>query len=271
VRTACPLIRPLWIILCFWGGGEARAEFSPQEPLLYPAGFPTADELRPGEWLLAPPPWGWVAVGLPGETTLALDYPAALFGVPGALVRVGLSRGRSAWQVALEGYGAYFVHTRDDNRTGVYLLQHHGVQSWLHINASATLTDRVRIHAYAGANYAYFERYAPWGTGPDFGESVFHNGVTPMGGVDVEVRANSWLMVHLNALYGNSFVYVDQVARKQMAVLSLLAAPFPKDWIGVLSRSRIELAAFWVRVPDAHYRALLPLPLYPSLYWQFGV
>jgi len=247
----------------------SRAAFDSNEPLLFPGGYSTADVLRVHEWLVAPPPWGWLAYGATSRLTLMWDYPATLFGYPAAMVRYQLPTEDPEVHYAIEVYGLIFGKDRTDSRSKGYRIDQRSTQDWVHLERSARLSSDWRWHAYVGANYATYQKYSP-NEEATFDPVVYHRKMTPDFGTALEWDAKPWMKVHLNYTYGNTFVFVDQVGHKHMIVGSLLFAPFSKDHAAILRNLRFDLSAIYVNVPTAHYSYTLPVPVYPTVYWQWG-
>ncbi len=255
-------------LLSLWLG-TAHGEFGPEEPLLYPGGFSTADVLRKHEWVLAPPPVGWVAYGATRHLTLAWDYPAALFGYPAGLVRYQLGSEGSDVHYALELYGVIWTKDNIDSRSPGYLLEHRGGQGWIRLAQTWRLSKAWRWHLYGGANYAAYERYSP-NTKLQFPPLTYRNDKTLDLGGALEWDVRPRMKIHLNYVYGNTFVFVDQVPRKYMVVGTLHFAPFSSRRTAILRNLRFDLNALYVDVPPAHYHQVLPFPIFPTLYWQWG-
>ena len=249
--------------------GTACATFDRTEPLLYPGGFPTADTLRSHEWLVAPPPWGWVAYGATSRLTVAWDYPATLYGFPAGLIRYQFPTDNANVHYAVEFYGAVFTKDHTDSRSKAFKLERHGTQDWIHVERTARLSDRWRWHLYGGANYATYQRYVPNET-VQFEPVTYTNHFSPDFGTALQWDALPSMKVHLNYTYGNTLFFVDQVALKRMAVGTLHFAPFSDRRAGILKNLRFDLSALYVHVPPADYQDILPLPLYPTVYWQWG-
>jgi len=259
----------LLTVTCSFALGVAWAAFDPQEPLLYPGGFPTADVLRPHEWLVAPPPWGWLAYGATEHLTLGWDYPATLLGYPAGFIRYQLPSESTDVHYAIEGYGVLFAKDLTDSRSAGYRIDQHGTQDWIHLERSARLSEDWRWHAYIGLNYATYQRYYP-NEKAQFDPVVYRDRGTPDAGVALEWDARPWMKIHLNYTYGNTFVFVDQVGQKHMIVGTLQFAPFSSKRAAFLRNLRFDLSALYVAVPTAHYQYSLPVPIYPTLYWQWG-
>jgi hypothetical protein len=249
--------------------GECLAEFEAGEPLLYPGGFSTADALRDSEWLLGPPPFGWVAYGVTDRLTVAWDWPAATVGAPAGFVRYQFPRGSHATKYALETYAVRFPDEHEDDRVDEFEVIHTGYQAWIRLMCSTRVGDRWRIHLYAGANYKQDQTYAPNKT-KQFEETRYRGHWNPDAGVAVEWNVLPWMKIHANAVYGNTFVFVDQVAMKWMMTGTVHFAPFSAKRTWILRSLRVDLNAFNVRVPDARYHETLPIPIYPTVYWQWG-
>ena len=244
---------------------DARADFGANEPTLFPGSFPTAQTLREGEYFFAPPPWGWFAYGAAPRLTLGLDYPALLFGYPAAWARYRFyDSGRLS--SAIELYGVLWTQTRDDDRQTDFRVRQKGYQAWAHLNNTVRISERWRIHVYAGANYADEQDYLPLGAS-NFTPSYYSRHFNLDSGAAVEYRLSTRVRMYVSYSSGNTFYFIDQVAMKSLATWSFLFAPWTDSRRAILRNLRFDLNALWVRVPDADYQASLPLPLYPTVYW----
>ena len=261
---------PLWVLSALILTVPLHAGgFGLKEPTIYPAGFPTAETLRKGEWMFAPPPWGWVAYGANDRWTLAWDYPAALFGYIGFMTRIkGVSNER--WKSSLEFY-IFGIPTdlNDDRQDGFRVVHGKGWQGWAHWNNSLTIAEPVRLHLYAGANYKHRQEYQPRGSAV-FEPTIYRRHVNTDAGIDLELRLRPWVRMHTGYQYGNTFYFIDQVAMKSLWIWSFHFAPLTNHRLGILRNLRFSLNALWVSVPDANYKDSLPVPLYPVAYWQWG-
>jgi hypothetical protein len=172
-------------------------------------------------------------------------------------------------QYALEFYGAVFTHEHTDTRNSAFKLRRHGTQDWIHLERTQRFSDRWKWHLYAGTNYATSQTYLP-SEKVQFEAVTYENHFSPNVGAAMEWDALPSMKVHFNYTYGNSLYFVDQVALKHLAAATLHFAPFSTDRGAFLRNLRIELSALHVNVPIAQYRETLPLPIYPTIYWQWG-
>ena len=252
---------------------NAQADFDDKEALIYPAGFPTADTLKSGEWYVAFPSWGWFAYGLSQDVTFAFDYPLLMFaGIPGGLLRFNTPFSSDNFRLGLELYGAHFYNGFEDKRNPQYTVVHGGFVGWARLTSSIRLSDSVRIHAYAGPDYVSHQIHKP-GTNPErgvFEEQRYSGRWTPSLGFGIEWKMADWIFFHANATRGNTFFYVDQVPYKDLVAYSFHMAPFPDSWFGILRRMRLEFTALWVEAPQMNLSSRLPLPLHAYVYWQWG-
>ena len=242
--------------------------FRQNEPLLYPAGLPTADTLNGGEWMLAPPPWGWVAYGATDRLTIAWDYPVALLGYPAGLARYRFLGGERA-ALAAEFYYLGFPKELNDDRSPGYQLLHRGVQTWFHVQHTSRLSDSWRWHIYAGNTYATYQKYSPHKEAL-FAPVLFEKKNSGDFGTGIQWDAKPGLKVHVNYSYGNTLLFVDQVALKHLFVYTLHFAPFSENRSGILRNLRFDLNSIYSKVPVANYDISVPLPVYPTVYWQWG-
>lgn len=261
-------MQKLKIILIFlMFGNWAFADFETEEPLIYPSGMGTAETLRDSEWHVAPPPWGWIAYGAHPRFMVALDYPAALFGIPAALLRFKFFNGQDT-KFALEGYGAYWSYDYKDKRQKEYLVEHKYGTEWLRLNWSQKVSENWRFHLYGGANFSDYEKYAP-NEKDVFNPIIYENSWSPTYGLDIEWKLAAWVYLHVAYSYGNTFYNVDQVSRKHLAAYTFAMAPFSNTWWGFFSKMRIELTALYAKVEPSNSEYKLPIPLLPYVYWQF--
>lgn len=256
-----------FIILLLLFTHHSQASFTENESLFYPGGMGTADSLHSNEWILSPN--GWAAVGVADRLTISWDWAVATLGISAGLIRWNVYQSDNL-EFALEGYSIFFPNEIENAYKGNdknFKIWHKGGQGWLRLNTSIGERDHFRVHTYVGANHAHYQRYSPYEQS-QFEEKTYENSTNPDFGLGFELTTSDWLKLHLNATYGNSFYFVDQISRKFMTVFTFHMAPFSKDSWGIFRTMRIELSGFYVHIPDADYTYTFP-PLYPTLYWQF--
>ena len=261
--------RTLGVILVSLMVGTACASFKKDEPLLFPAGLPTADALRNGEWMIAPPPWGWMAYGLTDRLTVGWDYPVALLGYPAGLVRYQFPFGTPNMRFAGEFYFLGFPKELVDDRSPGYQLVHRGTQSWFHLQHTSRLSEKWRWHIYAGSTYATYQHYLP-NKEAQFEPVLYEKHSSPDWGTGIQWDARPGMKVHVNYSFGNTLYFVDQVALKHLFVYTLHFAPFSESKPAILRNLRFDLSSITSNVPVAQYQVSLPLPVYPTVYWQWG-
>lgn len=249
----------------------ALANFDSDEALIYPSGFGTTDTLKAKQWYLAPPPWGWMAYGATPSLTVSFDYPAALFGVGAAMTRWKLPFSTGPMQYSVELYGAQFPKDFKDERKEEYTIRHDGFVGWLRAQTTYRLSSDFRFHAFVGPDYVSRQVHVTGRKAKvNFAPQEYSGHWTLSYGADIEFRATPWMFIHANYSKGNTFLFVDQVPYKDIFAYSFSFAPFPTTSHGFFSRMRVELHAIWVSAPQVGYYEALPLPLYPTLYWQWN-
>jgi hypothetical protein len=165
----------------------------------------------------------------------------------------------------------------DEAFTAGLLVSRRGT-SWFHrINASRRVAQNLYVHVSAGFTFAEDLHilgsgplYADAGSfGPDVRGRRFHDLVTLDGSASIDWRTRPWLSLHVTASAGSTFVYVDNVPRKDQLCIAARLAPFYRSRFGVLRTFRAELATFAMYFPDARKLFVLPVPLFPYAYWQW--
>jgi hypothetical protein len=249
--------------LCLCGAGGASAEFREKEAVIYPAGFPTADVLEKTETVFAP--HGWISLGLTPRLTATVDWLTTIFGVPAGAVRYQ-APGEGGGRWAAELYGLYAPRTVDTDRDDDFKVKHKGGISWLHVIRTTAISERTRLHVYAGASYLRDVAYLP--KDEPFLPNRHVNLWTPDAGVAIERSVNRALKLNLNAYHGNSFYYFDQDARKFVMTYGVYWSPFSSRRHPLLANVRLEVNGYWVYIRDADYHAF-SVPFFPILTWQW--
>lgn len=141
--------------------------------------------------------------------------------------------------------------------------------SWYnHLNFSWKFKSKFHIHFSMGASYVeklYFsnndslnliDRFYPTSFTPDFNLSF-------------DYRMKPWMSLHATGSYGTTFVYLDNIPRKQQVSYGFRVAPFYKHKWGILRTFRAEFIGYYIYLPDIKESISSILPIFPYFYWQW--
>lgn len=117
-----------------------------------------------------------------------------------------------------------------------------------------------------GVTYDSYTKYYPK-NGSDFSEKIYNKKFLPEFSAALEYSTSPWLKFGLAYWYGNSLLLLDQVPDKWTTVFSAQIAPFPRKWVTILSRMRID---FVIAYQEVYYTNFQNFELMPLISWQWG-
>ncbi|MHB9156245.1 MAG: hypothetical protein ACYC5N_11265 [Endomicrobiales bacterium] len=248
----------------------AAAYFSPGEPVPTLVGVTTADTLRAGEMMFSP--WGFASVGVTRNVTLEWDWLLGLGGMPAGSVKARLLKkpgfALSAELLAYDLKKDIIDAKGEDLVPGYPFVGYkiYGTMGWLHLAATADLSETVRLHGTVGASS--HEYYRIWRKEPLPSIVVERrDSVSPDAWLAVERVHNERFRSVLAALYGNSFAFNDGVPGKLQVFGGLAWAPFPDTWQGIARTLRVNFVLVATNYLEVEKnQGILP---YLYLYWQF--
>lgn len=141
--------------------------------------------------------------------------------------------------------------------------------SWYnHLNFSWQVNSKLYTHLSIGATYVenlYFsnndslkliEKFYPKSFTPDFNLSI-------------DYRYKPWISLHVTGSYGTTFVYLDNIPRKQQISYGFRIAPFYKNKYGILRTFRAEFIGYFIHLPIINESIESIVPIFPYFYWQW--
>ncbi len=141
--------------------------------------------------------------------------------------------------------------------------------SWYnHLNFSWKINSKFFTHLSIGATYVenlYFSN----NDSLKLIEKVYPKSINPDLNISIDYRFKPWLSLHATASYGTTFVYLDNIPRKQQISYGFRIAPFYKNKIGFLRTFRAELIGFYIFLPDIDESIESIIPIFPYFYWQW--
>ncbi|HEY5935403.1 MAG TPA: hypothetical protein VIU61_12225 [Kofleriaceae bacterium] len=252
------------------------------ETMLHPVDAFTGYTLRKNEIIynqspltLPFPSWMWW--GVTDRVTVEIDTLPLLGGlfiephlpVPSVNTRVGIVKGGAdRIAIAVEGMVQHLWREQVQEDLETIRVIRRGTSVFARVNVSIPVHRRFRIHLSGGATWAESFRLE----NPVAGlVSEYTNAVSPDGSIAFDVRAAPWLSLHATASYGTTFVFSDNQPRKWQLAYGFRIAPARHSSWRILRSLRLEFPSLFMFRPSVDNRQLLPVPIFPYLYWQFQV
>ncbi len=241
------------------------------QTFLHPADAFTAYSFKKGEWAynqsITPyPNWAWW--GVTDWLTTEIDIEAWLGGVPSLNFRISLlEQNNVVPAIAFETMYQYINTEFDQMENLDYLnLKRKGSNWYNHINASWKLKSDLYVHLSFGATYSQNLSIENNDSVNYIGES-FSDLISPDVSLAIDWRVANWLSLNTSYSYGSTFLYIDNVPRKNQFVLAARLAPLYKNNFGFFKSFRIELAYIDVSFNDASESIRGPIGF---VYWQWN-
>ena len=240
------------------------------EIMLHPADASTGYVYKKGEWgynqALTPyPSWAWW--GITNRITVELDLEAWLGGIPSFNFRIGITN-NEGWKPALafETMYQYLNNEFDQFHNLDYLEVLRKGSSWYnHLNFSWKLRKNIHLHITGGTTYAENITISN-GDSLNYIGNSFANRLHPDFSLGIDWRIKKWIALYSTYSYGSTFLYADNIPRKQQFVLATRIAPFIKSEKGFFNSFRFELAYLYASFADASQSISGPIGF---LYWQW--
>ncbi len=270
-------MKKIIFILCFlivWKISFAQSDSTKSlidETMLHPADAFTGYVYKKGEWgynqALTPYPT-WVWWGITDRITAELDLEAWFGGVPSFNFRVGILKQKEFIpHLAFETMFQYLKNNFDQFHNLDYLeINRRGINWYNHINMSWKIGNKWHIHLAGGITYAENLQISNKDL-PNYTGKTFNYLISPDYSLALGWRFKRWISFHSSYSYGSTFLYADNIARKQQFVLATRIAPFVKSKKGFLNSFRFELAYLYANFPDARQNISGPIGF---LYWQWN-
>jgi len=240
------------------------------ETMLHPGDAFTGYVYKKGEWAynqaLTPyPSWAWW--GVTNWMTVEIDIEAWLGGVPSFNFRFGLIK-QQKWRpaIAYETMFQYLNETRDQFDNLDYLqINRQGTNWYNHLNMSWKVGTKWHLHLAGGVTYADSISISN-GDPSNYIGSSFRHLVSPDLSLGLDWRMKNWISLHSTSSYGSTFLYADNIVRKQQFTLATRMAPFINNQKGFFNSFRFELTLLYVYFKDAKESFFGPIGF---LYWQW--
>ncbi len=241
------------------------------EIMLHPVDAFTAYTLKKGEWIynqaFTPyPSWFWW--GIADNITTELDAECWLGGVVSFNFRFKLLNQKKLFPtIAFETMYQYLPREIDQLDAYDSLSVKRKGNLWYNrLNLSWKIKSNFYLNVSGGATYLGNLTIDNADTVNYTGET-YKNRVTPDISAGVDFRAFEWLSLHAAASYGTTFIYLDNVPRKQQFNVGARFAPFYGHKNGMLRNFRMELAILTFRFKEVDHIVNGPLGF---IYWQWG-
>lgn len=253
-----------------------------KEIFLHPADGFTAYTLNKGEFVynqspftLPFPSWAWY--GITDNITAEIDFLPLVGGlfqkphlpVPSFNFRFKLvEQKRLIPSIALETMYQHLWREITQSDQPNAIVSREGNSWYNHLNFSWRINPKLYTHLSVGTAYVenlYFsnndtlnlkEKFYPTSFMPDFN-------------VSVDYRWKPWISLHATGSYGVTFVYLDNIPRKQQISYGFRVAPFYNNKKGVLKNLRAEFIGYHIYLPDINESIESILPIFPYFYWQW--
>ena len=240
------------------------------ETMLHPGDASTAYTFTKGELsyqqAITPyPNWAWW--GITDWLTAELDFEAWLGGVPSFNFRFRLRRQMGAIPaLAFETMFQYVNDEFDQFENLEFLeIRRQGVNWYHHLNASWNVASRWHLHLSAG--FTYGEKLHIGNNHEEIPVArSLDKFIEPDIAFGIDWRAEHWLTIIASGSYGSTFIYADNIARKQQFSLATRVAPFIESKRDFWNSFRFELALIHVYFSDAQERFAGPIGF---IYWQW--
>ena len=136
------------------------------------------------------------------------------------------------------------------------------------INMSWKYKSKLYTHLSFGATYAenlFFSN----NDSLNLIEKTYPKSLTPDINLSIDYRWKPWISLNATIGYGTTFVYLDNVPRKQQLSYGFRIAPFYKNKHGILRNFRAEFIGYYIHLPDINESIESILPIFPYFYWQW--
>ena len=140
-----------------------------------------------------------------------------------------------------------------------------GLNWYNRFNFSWKIKEKFHIHFSGGITYA--QTLGIWNEDTtNLKGGNFDGQIQPDASLGLDYRFQRWITFHSTYSYGSTFLYSDNIARKQQFSLTTRIAPFVKSKHGILSCFTFELAYLHNYYRDADQSFSGPIGFF---YWQW--
>ncbi len=252
------------------------------ETLLHPADGFTAYTLKKGEFVynqspftLPLPSWAWC--GITDNITAEIDLLPLVGGlfqepnlpVPSFNFRFKLiEQNKLIPAIAFETMYQHLWNeiTQSDQLNAI--VSRKGNSWYNHLNFSWKINSKLYTHFSFGTTYVenlYFSN----NDSLNLIEKFYPKSITPDCNLSIDYRMKPWISLHATGSYGTTFIYLDNIPRKQQVSYGFRIAPFYKSKKGFLRTFRAEFIGYIIHIPDIQQSIESILPIFPYFYWQW--
>ncbi len=254
------------------------------ETLLHPADGFTAFTLKKGEFVynqspftLPFPSWAWL--GITDYITAEIDLLPLIGGlfqephlpVPSFNFRFKLmEQDKLMPSIAFETMYQHLWNEVIQSEQANAIVSRKGNSWYNHFNLSWKMNNRFYTHLSFGVTYVenlYFSN----NDSLKKIEKFYPKSFTPDVNLSFDYRWKPWISLHTTGSYGTTFVYLDNIPRKQQISYGFRVAPFYKNRRGILRTLRAEFIAYYINIPDIKESIASILPIFPYFYWQWTI
>ncbi len=279
------LIKYIFLLLpVFVTGQNDTLKGLQSDILLHPADGFTAYTLQKGEFVYNQSPFilplpGWAWWGISDGVTVEIDLLPLVGGlfekpylpVPSFNFRFKiLNQKRIVPTVSFETmYQHLWNEVIQSDISGVFVSRKGN--SWFNrLNMSWKLSNRFHTHFSFGVTFVEYLFFSNKDS-IHLIEKEHNNLLSPDISISLDYRMKPYISFHTSLSYGTTFVYLDNIPRKQQLTYGFRLAPFYKNKFGFLRNLRAEFIAFYIYLPDINKSITSLLPVFPYFYWQWNL
>ncbi len=271
------------ILFPIWVSGQSDSLKGLQtETFLHPADGFTAQTLKKGEFVYNQSPFtfplpSWAWWGITDHITAEIDLLPLIGGlfqephlpVPSFNFRFKLfEQNNGVPAIAFETMYQHLWNEVTQSDQPNAIVSRRGNSWYNHLNFTWKINATLYSHMSLGATYVenlYFSNNDI----PNPVEKFYPKSFTPDFSWSLDYRWRPWISLHATGSYGTTFVYLDNIPRKQQISYGFRVAPFYKSKWSFLRTFRAEFIGFYIYLPDIHESITSILPIFPYFYWQW--
>ena len=254
------------------------------EVFLHPADGFTAFTLKRGEFVYNQSPFtfplpSWAWWGITDNITAEIDLLPLIGGffqpphlpVPSINLRFKLMDPNELIPaVAFETMYQHLWNKVTQSDQPYAIVSRQGNSWYNHLNFSWVLRKNLYLHLSMGLSYTENLYFGSRDT-LSRKEKFYARSVSPDVNVSIDYRWKPWMSLHATASQGTTFVYLDNIPRKQQVSYGFRVAPFYKSRYRFLRTFRAEFIGYYIYLPDIDATIQSLLPVFPYFYWQWSI
>ena len=272
----------LFLFPIFASGQSDSLKGLQTEIFLHPADGFTAYTLKKGEFVynqspftLPFPSWAWW--GITDNITAEIDLLPLIGGlfqepnlpVPSFNFRLKLiNQNKLIPSIAFETMYQHLWNEITQSYQPNAIVSRKGNSWYNHLNFSWKIISKLYTHLSIGATYVenlYFSN----NDSLNLIEKFYPKSFTPDFSLSIDYRWKPWISILATDSYGTTFVYLDNIPRKQQFSYGFRIAPFYKNRWGILRTFRAEFIGYNIYLPDINKSIKSNIPIFPYFYWQW--